>query len=201
MDSGNIDVVYELMDGSNDEVYYSLAIFLSLEDAIAKVKEGFDNPDYDPPNCGYYDDDQVDLIIRVREIGKFDEGGKEIWKGTFTNDGYLMAFFKDDELNRLAAIAASLDNWKSKSRLTGEMGEKVWIWECRRAATLVSSSDGSVAMMYPSTYKDYELVEGFNDPQNKAEFKQALVDSITSFESRYGLLFDLLFKQGEKDGK
>lgn len=73
-----IEAVYELSDASDDETYWPLGIFLSLEDAIAAV-EGCEEP-WGLPD--HETDDYCKLAINERPIG-FGGAGKCVWKRTW----------------------------------------------------------------------------------------------------------------------
>ena len=55
--------VFELVDCTNDETYFPMGLFLSLEDALAKVKDRNEPPTDDP-------EEYVKMEVRERQIGK-----------------------------------------------------------------------------------------------------------------------------------
>lgn len=64
-----MESVYELVDVSDDEVYYPLGLFLSVQDAIDAVEKHFSEKS-EPPHEGHYDDgDVISLEVRKRDIG------------------------------------------------------------------------------------------------------------------------------------
>lgn len=55
--------VYELVDCTNDESYFPMGLFLSLEDALAQLKDREEPPTDDP-------EEFVRMEVRERQIGK-----------------------------------------------------------------------------------------------------------------------------------
>ena len=63
---GRLDAVYELVDTTDDEMYYPIGIFLSLEEAVSAV-ESRDRPWNLSDQA--YDCDGATIEIRKRRIG------------------------------------------------------------------------------------------------------------------------------------
>jgi hypothetical protein len=55
--------VFELVDCTNEEAYYPMGLFLSLEDALDQVKDREEPPTDDP-------EEYVKMEVRERQVGK-----------------------------------------------------------------------------------------------------------------------------------
>jgi hypothetical protein len=73
--------VFELVDNTRDETYFPMGLFLSLEDALAQVKD-LDEPPTDDP------EEYVKMEIRERQIGKLRwwDNGKTVATITWIQD-------------------------------------------------------------------------------------------------------------------
>lgn len=79
--------IFELLDMTDDEMYFPLGLFLSLEDAIAEIKKDSDDVGFKPPCVDSNDDaEKISLAVRKREVGSLDNGGKEVWEGCWTSE-------------------------------------------------------------------------------------------------------------------
>jgi hypothetical protein len=73
--------VFELVDCTNEETYFPMGLFLSLEDALAQVKD-LDEPPTENP------EEYVKMEIRERQIGKLSwwDNGKTVATITWIQD-------------------------------------------------------------------------------------------------------------------
>jgi hypothetical protein len=92
-------------------------------------------------------------------------------------------FFKDEEKNKLSAIAEASSQWELIKK--GKNNQGVFqIWECTYKYK---------RQFQPST-QAYYLAEGFDDDQSRLlEFKLALVESVTTNQQRIDILFEKLY--------
>ena len=76
-----IGSVFELVDCTNDETYYPMGLFLSLEDALAQVKDLKEPPTDDP-------EEYVKMEVRERQVGKLRwwDNGKTVATITWIQD-------------------------------------------------------------------------------------------------------------------
>lgn len=61
--SASAGSVFELVDCTDDEIYFPMGLFLSLEDALSKVKDRNEPPTDDP-------EEYVKMEVRERQTGK-----------------------------------------------------------------------------------------------------------------------------------
>ena len=88
--------VYEVLDTSDDEAYYTLGIFLSLEDAEKAIKE----VESESESLSEYSEDYEEITIRKRKIGWSIQSPSVlvIRRGTFYDEG------KDEYLWRRVGV-------------------------------------------------------------------------------------------------
>jgi len=68
--------IYEILDYSNEDIYYPMGVFDSLELAIKAVK-GLGSKTN--PKSWYEVDDYEKISIHKRELNIWNEGGVEVW--------------------------------------------------------------------------------------------------------------------------
>ena len=75
--------IFELVDASNEEAYYTIGVFLSLEDAIKGVAS--ESEPWTLAQEGAEWGDSAKLEIRKREVGKlaWSETGEVVWSKTW----------------------------------------------------------------------------------------------------------------------
>jgi len=74
-----IESVYELVDVSDDEAYYSQGLFLSVQDAIDAVDQHFADRGEPPHEYHYETGDVISLEIRKRGFGLAEMNVKPEW--------------------------------------------------------------------------------------------------------------------------
>lgn len=76
-----IGSVFELVDCTNDETYFPMGLFLSLEEALEQVRDRCEPPTDDP-------EEFVRMEVRERQIGKFRwwDNGKTVAKIQWVQD-------------------------------------------------------------------------------------------------------------------
>lgn len=73
--------VYEVIDQTSDEIYYSLGIWLSLEDAVGSIA----GKDVDSVDVyGNSGDECFSAVIKKHEVG-WSQGGVEVYKVVWEN--------------------------------------------------------------------------------------------------------------------
>ena len=87
MDKQDELFVYEIVDSGDDEMYFPVGIFSSLEKAIAAVESWGDNPEQELDN-GIEEYQKVE--IRQRKLDSFDNF-REVWTREWVWD------FEDDK--------------------------------------------------------------------------------------------------------
>ena len=74
--------IYEIVDASSDEQYFTIGLFLTLEDAVSQVEfEGVSI-------ISELDGDDHTVEIREREVGKLEWSGtgKKVWRRMWERD-------------------------------------------------------------------------------------------------------------------
>ena len=79
--------VFEAIDSTDDEIYYPIGIYASLDDAISELTKGEGEEGFTPPGGdGAWDkEDIASVAIYERKIGGYGKG-KKVWSRTWTQD-------------------------------------------------------------------------------------------------------------------